>query len=148
METAQHRGHVTMLWFFMLGGVELGRGMFSIGSSDELCAIAPTNVQLSSRTSQNAPASLAHGLENPNKRIGVCTDSGPFYCPKFEPKPEWLSWPLASKVRQAGPSGHLNQRSCGQWQQGTGSHWSDLVAPGILQSSWSTKYHPSLFLGK
>ena len=62
---------------------------------------------------------------------------------------EWLSWPLASKVRQAGPSGHLNQRSCGQWQQkGTGSHWSYLVrgAIGILQSSWSTKYHPSLSL--
>ena len=77
METVQHRGPVTMLWFFMLG-VELGRGMFSIVSSDEPCAIAPTNVQLSSGTSQNAPASLAHGLENPNKRIGVGTDSGPF----------------------------------------------------------------------
>ena len=58
--------------------------------------------------------------------------------PKFEPKPNWLcpSWPLASKVRQAGPSGHLNQRSYGQWQQKGTEHaqlsgsWITLVRSG------------------
>ena len=60
-----------------------------------------------------------------------------FRVPSLSQRPiEWLSWPLASKVRQAGPSGHLNQRSCGQWQQkGTGSHWSDLVRCPALASS-------------